>query len=139
MNWLRTAFTKVKDYFTANLGRKIFFFGIIATIFGFVLYTCFHIFLVRTLAVLGLVVAGAGTLWDSMLERYVFLQKVRDLQYAHLKETYDKQAAGEDVVMTPTFSDEEARYVRRRQWGFVFTIIFKAGVVLALFSLLLSI
>ena len=61
------------------------------------------------------------------------------MQYEHLKEITDKQAAGEDVVMTPTFSDEEKSYLRRRKWNFVFAILFKVLLVIALFSLLLSV
>lgn len=133
------AITKIKDYFTANTGRKIFFFGLLLTIFGFILFIFFHIFLVRTAVMLGLVVTGFGTLWDSMYTRYLFLQKVRDMQYQHLKEVYDQQAAGEGVEMTPTFSDEEKRYLRRRRWGFFFIILFKTILLLTLFSLLLTV
>lgn len=138
MKFFQRVYTKIKDYFTANTGRKIFFYGLLLTIFGFVLSIYFQFFLVRTAAMVGLVVAGFGTLWDSMYTRYLFLQKIRDIQYQHLKEVYDQQAAGEGVEMTPTFSDEEKRYLRRRKWGFFFVIVFKTFLLLALFSLLLT-
>ena len=139
MKFFQTAFTKIKDYFTANTGRKIFFYGIIATILSFALYSIFHIEMVYMAAVLSLVLAGAGTLWDTMYARYLFLKKIRDMQYEHLKDINEKQLAGEDVAITPTFTDEEKLYLRRRKWGFVFMIIFKVGLVIALFSLLLAI
>ena len=79
-----------------------------------------------------LVVAGIGTLWDSMYTRYLFLKKIRDMQYTHLKEVYEKQEAGESV-------EEETKYLRRRKWGFIFIIMFKLLFVIALFSLLLGV
>ncbi len=139
MEFIKTAFTKIRDYFTANTGRKIFFFGIIATTLIFLLYGVFRFEFLYVIAMLALAVTGIGTLWDSMYSRYLFLKKVRDMQYEHLKEITDKQAAGEDVVMTPTFSDEEKSYLRRRKWNFVFAILFKVLLVIALFSLLLSV
>ena len=138
MKLIKTAFTKIKDYFTANQGRKIFFYGLVAAIFGVILYLIEPSLVVRKGMLVALVVAGGGTLWDSMYTRYQFLKKVRDIQYEHLKEIYDKQAAGENVVMTATFSDEESRYLRRRKIEFVLIIIFKTGLVIALFSLLLA-
>ena len=139
MEFIKTAFTKIRDYFTANTGRKIFFFGIIVTTLIFLLYGVFRFEFLYVIAMLALAVTGIGTLWDSMYSRYLFLKKVRDMQYEHLKEISDKQAAGEDVVMTPTFSDEEKSYLRRRKWNFVFAILFKVLLVIALFSLLLSV
>ena len=128
----------MKDYFTANVGRKIFFFGIIATTLCFIVYGFFDFPFFYIMALLALTVAGIGTLWDSMYSRYLFLKKIREIQYTHLKEIADKQEAGESVVMTSTFSDEEKRYLRRRKWAFIVTILFKVGLVIALFSLLLS-
>lgn len=139
MEFIKTAFTKIRDYFTANTGRKIFFFGIISTTLFFLLYGVFRFEFLYVIAMLALAVTGIGTLWDSMYSRYLFLKKVRDMQYEHLKEITDKQAAGENVVMTPTFSDEEKSYLRRRKWNFVFAILFKVLLVIALFSLLLSV
>ena len=138
MKFLRTAFTKIKDYFTANQGRKIFFFGIVATILIFSLYAITRIPALRMVGILAVLVGGCGTLWDSMYSRYLFLKKIRDIQYEHLKEIADKQAAGEDVAVTATFSDTEKAYLRRRKWGFVMMIIFKVALVIALFSLLLG-
>ncbi len=128
----------MKDYFTANLGRKIFFYGLVATILNFVFYVLSHLLFFYALVLFALLVTGVGTLWDSMLTRYEFLKKVREIQYSHLKEITDRQAAGENIVLTPTFTDEEKRYLRRRKWWFVLIILFKVGLVIALFSLLSS-
>lgn len=134
----QNAFTKIKDYFTANTGCKIFFFGLVATAICFVLYGLTRAQFFYMVIIFALVVAGVGTLWDSMLTRYNFLKRIREIQYEHLKETYEKQAAGENVEITATFTDDEKRYIRHRKWGFVITILFKVGLLIALFSLLLS-
>ncbi len=139
MKWIRITFTKLRDYFTANSGRKIFFCGLVATLLNFLLYCILHFSFFLFVAVLALIITAIGTLWDSMYSRYLFLKKIRDIQYEHLKDITDKQAAGENVVMTPTFTDDEKRYLRRRKWSFVIIIIFKVGLVIALFSLLLRI
>lgn len=139
MGTIQKVFTRMKDYFTANVGRKIFFFGVLVTTLVFILYAVLRLYALYFLAVMALIAAGVGTLWDSMYSRYLFLKKIRDIQYEHLKGITDKQAAGEDVMITPTFTDEEKVYLRRRKWNFVLTIIFKLGLVIALFSLLLSI
>lgn len=128
----------MKDYFTANVGRKIFFFGLVATILNFILYALAHLSFFYALVLFALLVTGVGTLWDSMLTRYEFLKKIREIQYDHLKDITDRQAAGENIVLTPTFTDEEKRYLRRRKWWFVLIIMFKVGLVIALFSLLSS-
>jgi len=155
--FFQNAFTKLKDYFTANVGRKIFFFGTLVMLVGFTLYACLRfallnsatwassafidelMFATRMIALLAGVVAGAGTLWDSMYSRYLFLKKIRDIQYEHLKAMHEKESQGEIVDFTPTFSEEEKKYLRRRKWGFVFIILFKVGLVIALFSLLLNV
>lgn len=154
--FFQNAFTKLKDYFTANSGRKIFFFGTLVMLVGFTLYACLRfallnsatesslligevMFATRMIALLAGVVAGAGTLWDSMYSRYLFLKKIRDIQYEHLKAMHEKESQGEIVDFTPTFSEEEKKYLRRRKWGFVFIILFKVGLVIALFSLLLNV
>ena len=138
MKFIKTAFTKIRDYFTANQGRKIFFWGIVATILIFGLYALTGIYALRVVGLLAILLGGIGTMWDSMYSRYLFLKKVRDMQYEHLKEIADKQEAGEDVYITSTFSDEENRYLRHRKWGFVLVILFKVLFVIALFSLLLT-
>ena len=66
MEFIKTAFTKIRDYFTANTGRKIFFFGIIATTLIFLLYGVFRFEFLYVIAMLTLAVTGSGTLWDSM-------------------------------------------------------------------------
>lgn len=139
MKFFQTIVTKIIDYFTANTGRKIFFFGLLISALCLILYTFFRIFLVQTLLFLALTVAGFGTLWDTMYTRYLFLKKIRDMQYQHLKEIYDKQASGIDVEVSSTFSIEEKRYLRLRKWEFVMVIIFKVGILIALFSLLFSV
>lgn len=155
--FFQNTFTKIKDYFTANNGRKIFFFGILFGLTSLVLYTVVRLILPQLVGqslyyalaylktglwyiiLICLVVAGIGTLWDSMYTRYLFLKKIRDMQYTHLKEVYEKQEAGESVEMTATFSEEETKYLRRRKWGFIFIIMFKLLFVIALFSLLLGV
>ena len=139
MKFIKTAFTKIRDYFTANSGRKIFFFGLLVTTLVFSLYAAARVEFLRVLGLIALLAVGVGTLWDSMYSRYLFLKKIRDMQYEHLKEITDKQAAGEDVPMTSTFSAEEKGYLRRRKWWFVLVIIFKVFLVIALFSLLLHV
>ena len=139
MKFIRIAYTRIKDYFTANQGRKIFFLGLLATLLMFGLYRILGFEFFRMIGLLSLLGAGFGTLWDSMYSRYLFLKKIRDMQYEHLKEIYDKQDAGESVAFTPTFSDEEKRYLRRRKIMFILIILFKVGLVIALFSLLLRI
>ena len=136
--FFQNAFTKIKDYFTANTGCKIFFFGLVTTAVCFVLYALTRVQLAYMVTVSALVAAGVGTLWDSMLTRYNFLKRIREIQYEHLKEIYEKQEAGETVEVTATFTDEEKRYIRRRKWGYIFAILFKVGLLIALFSLLLS-
>ncbi|MCM1404394.1 MAG: hypothetical protein NC133_02755 [Prevotella sp.] len=135
--FLQTALTKIKDYFTANTGCKIFFLGLITTILCLLLYVFTHVQVFYVLVLLVLFVSLGGTLWDSMVTRYYFLQQIHALQYAHLQEAYAKQAAGEVLEITPTFTAEEKSYLRRRKWGFVLAIILKVGLVIALFSLLL--
>lgn len=139
MKFIKTVFTKIRDYFTANQGRKIFFLGIVASIMIFSLYAITQVPAVRLFGLVAVVICGVGTLWDSMYSRYLFLKKVRDMQYEHLKEIADKQETGEEVLITPTFSDEEKSYLRRRKWGFVLIILFKVFLVVALFSLLFTV
>ncbi|MBO4823361.1 MAG: hypothetical protein J5580_02225 [Clostridia bacterium] len=139
MKFIKTAFSKIRDYFTANQGRKIFFWGIIASVLIFTIYFVTQISVFRVLGIVAILMMGMGTLWDSMYSRYLFLKKIRDIQYEHLKEIADKQAAGENVVITATFSDEEKSYLRRRKWWFILMILFKVILVIALFSLLLAI
>ena len=145
----------MKDYFTANRGRKIFFWGLIFAILCFILLgVCRGLLNVvdentdfalvsmikglRYASMIAILVAIFGTLWDSMQSRTFFLKKIRDIQYEHLKTIHDKQTAGEAVEMTPTFNDEEKKYLRRRKWNFILMIIFKVSLVIALFSLLLG-
>lgn len=128
----------MRDYFTANRGRKIFFFGILATTLIFCLYAIVRVDVLRIFCIMALIAIGVGTLWDSMYSRYLFLKKVQEIQYEHLKEIADKQEAGEEVLITPTFSDEEKRYLRFKKTGFVFIIIMKVFLLIALFSLLLT-
>ncbi len=138
MKFLNTAFTKIRDYFTANQGRKIFFFGIVSTILVFILYSITRISGLRAVLIFMVLIGGVGTLWDSMYTRYQFLKKVRDMQYEHLKDIADKQETGEDVVITPTFTDSEKKYLRRRKWNFVLVIMLKVFLIIALFPLLLQ-
>jgi|GEM_PF-3283345 len=138
MRFIQTVLIRIKDYFTANTGRKIFFFGLLASILSLILYFIVRYQVIFILMMLAIVVASFGTLWDSMAARYYFLKKIREIQYDHLKEINDKQNAGEDVAITPTFSVEEKRYLRRRKWHFVFVIILKVALMIALFSLLLK-
>ena len=155
--FFQNAFTKLKDYFTANSGRKIFFFGGLTALIGLISYIAIDLCLpglkgdslyfplqefnhtLWYLVLIGFVVAAVGTLWDTMYTRYLFLKKVRDMQYEHVKAIYDQQDAGEFVEMTPTFSGEEKKYLQRRKWNFVLIILFKLGIVIALFSLLLGV
>lgn len=139
MKLIQKIFIKIKDYFTANQGRKIFFMGLVATIVGFILFALTRSTGIRMIAMFALITAGVGTLWDTMYSRYLFLKKIRDIQYEHLKSIYDKQEAGETVEMTPTFTDKEKNYLRRRKWSFVLAIIFKVFLLIALFSLLLGV
>lgn len=139
MKLIQKIFIKIKDYFTANQGRKIFFMGLVATIVGFILFALTRSTGIRMIAMFALITAGVGTLWDTMYSRYIFLKKIRDIQYEHLKSIYDKQEAGETVEMTPTFTDKEKNYLRRRKWSFVLVIIFKVFLLIALFSLLLGV
>ncbi|MCQ2381738.1 MAG: hypothetical protein MJ054_00340 [Clostridia bacterium] len=138
MKFIRTFFTKIVDYFTANSGRKVFFCGIVVALLVFILYGISHYTFFRIIGLFSLFAMGLGTLWDSMYSRYLFLKKIRDMQYEHLKDITDRQANGEDVVMTPTFSFDEKKYLRRRKWWFILIILFKIGLVIALFSLLLK-
>lgn len=135
--FIQNVFTKIKNYFTANLGRKIFFYGLILSLVSIVLYLIIRVAMMRILITLSFVVAGFGTLWDSMYTRYLFLKKIREIQFNHLSDLHSRQEAGEDVVITATFSPEEKKYLRRRKWGFVFIILFKVVLLIALFSLLL--
>ncbi len=155
-HFFQNTFTKIKNYFTANTGRKIFFFGGLVAFLGFTVYGILRLCLphmtdhslfyalkdlnvgIWYITLISLVVAGVGTLWDSMYTRYLFLKKVRDMQYRHLKEIYEKQDAGEAVELTSTFSEDEKKYLRRRKWGFIGMIFFKLAAVIALFSLLLG-
>lgn len=153
--FFKNAFTKIKDYFTANTGRKIFFFGLMFAAFVFIVFLGLRLILInngssqffvireilsylRYFLLLAFAVAGVGTLWDSMQSRVYFLKKVQEIQYQHLKEIHDKQTAGEAVEMTPTFSDKEKKYLRRRKWSFILIILLKVALLIALFSLLLS-
>ena len=138
MRFFQAAFTKIRDYFTANTGRKIFFFGLLAILLSLIFSLLTRLIAGYVLMVLSLTVASFGTLWDTMATRYFFLKKIKEIQYEHLKEIYDKQVNGENVVFTPTFTDEEKRYLRRRKCGFILMIIFKVGVVIGLFFLLLK-
>ncbi len=139
MKFIRIAFTKLRDYFTANNGRKIFFYGLVATTLSLIFYLTLHLHAFYIIMVFSLLLLGVGTLWDSMSSRYFFLKKIREIQYQHLKDINDKQESGENVIFTPTFTDDEKRYFRRRKWGFVLIILFKVGFLIALFSLLLNV
>ena len=147
----------MKDYFTANQGRKIFFWGLFAMTVALLmqggillaklpvtdyetrefLEACAKF--LRYVIIIALLFVSVGTMWDSMQSNYYFRKKVAEMQYNHLKEVYEKQEAGENVVMTPAFNDDEKKYLRRKKWWFVLVIIFKAFLVIALFSLLLAV
>lgn len=151
--FIQNTFTKIRDYFTANLGRKIFFWGLFATILCFIIsgvsqlliawvdsgaqYFRFIAQVTHIGSLIAIFVMMFGTLWDSMQSRVFFLRKIRDIQYDHLKTIYEKQEAGEPVAMTSTFSDDEKKFIRRRKWRFIFEILFKVILLITLFSLLL--
>ena len=93
--FFKNAFTKIKDYFTANTGRKIFFFGLMFATFVFIVFLGLRLILInngssqffvireilsylRYFLLLAFAVAGVGTLWDSMQSRVYFLKKVQE-------------------------------------------------------------
>ena len=153
--FIQNTFTKIRDYFTANIGRKIFFWGLFSMVLCFTIWgVCRLVFpvldsgaqkfvwsvaqIARFMAMGAMFVMAGGTLWDSMQSRVYFLKKIRDIQYDHIQTIYEKQQAGEAVEMTSTFTLEEKKYIRRRKWKFIFVILFKVLIVMVLFSLLIT-
>ena len=127
----------MKDYFTANRGCKIFFYGLVALAVCLLLLLITHLTFFLYLIYFAFLAIGVGSLWDTMHKRYIFLQNVHQLQYEHLKKIYAQQEAGEAVEMTSAFTLEEKRYIRHKKQSFIWLIIFKVFLLIAIFSLLL--
>lgn len=131
-------FTKIKDYFTANVCRKIFF---MAAVIGVLLYIgsfAFGEMMLQTFGTICLLIAMIMSMVDTMIVRRHFLLKVKEMQYAHLDKINQMQQAGQSVEITSTFSPQEKRFLRRKRFGFLAVILLKLGLVLALISLLLA-
>lgn len=131
-------FTKLKDYFTANVCRKIFF---MATVIGLLIYAANLVVdrgELNTFGTICLLIAIVMSMVDTMIVRRHFLLKVKEMQYAHLDEINRLQQAGQPVEITPTFSPQEKRFLRHKRWGFIAVILLKLGLVFALISLLLA-
>ncbi len=134
---MKKIFTKVKDYFTANACRKVFFCGLLITTVTLVLYLLLgRLTALRLLTVMFAVVTTGASMVDSMRARMVFVRQVKAMQYEHVQKLYAQQQAGQAVTMTATFSHDEAKYIRRKKWGFVAVILLKLGFCLAFISAL---
>lgn len=134
---MKKIFTKVKDYFTANPCRKVFFFGAVLALVMLILYwvTGFNVAFLWVTMVCALVALIASMI-DSMQARMVFVRQVKAMQYDHLQNLYEQQQAGQAVVMTSAFTPEEKKYIRRKKWEFVLAIILKLAFCLVFISLM---
>jgi hypothetical protein len=128
----------IKDYFTANIYRKIFFFcmGISIVLAVISAFVAQEIMLLTSAAVL--VIAITGSLIESMTDRVEFCRRVVDIQREHyekvIKSGEDKSPEG----IPATFTVDEYNYVKKKKRNFVLWILFKAALILILFTLLFS-
>lgn len=135
---MKKIFTKIKDYFTANNCRKIFFFGLLFGLLIFLVNILVKLAALRILGALCCLVALGASMVDSMQARVVFLRQVKQMQYDHLQEIFDQQQSGQNVPVTPTFSDAEKKYIKRKKWAYTGAILFKLAFVISLFFLIFS-
>lgn len=135
---MRKIFTKIKDYFTANSCRKIFFFGLVLGLLIFFANVFIGLYALQVLGALCCIVAVGASLVDSMQVRVVFLRQIKQMQYDHLQEIFDQQQAGKDVPVTPTFTDAEKKYLKRKKWAYVGAIFLKLAFVICLFFLIFN-
>lgn len=134
---MKKIFTKVKDYFTANYCRKIFFFGVIFALVTLILYLVTdYLAAFLYIAMLSALIAMVASMIDSMQARRVFLNKIKEMQYEHLQTIYNQQQAGQAVALTPTFTPEESKYLRRKKWEFVLAILLKLAFCLIFISVM---
>ena len=134
---MKKIFTKVKDYFTANACRKVFFLGLVFALVLFILYLAVGYFApLLWVSMFAALVALIASMIDSMQARRVFLRQVKAMQYDHLQAVYQQQQAGQAAVMTPTFTPEESKYLRRKKWEFVLTILLKLAFCLVFISVM---
>ena len=132
---MKKIFTKVKDYFTVNACRKVFFVGAVFALVMLILYlTTGYLEAFLWLTLVSVLVAMVTSMIDSMQSRTVFVRQVKAMQYEHLQTIYQQQQAGQTVAMTSAFTPEEKKYIKRKKWEFVLAIIFKLALCLALIS-----
>ena len=123
---MKKIFTKVKDYFTANACRKVFFLGLVLALVMFILFwTTGRLVVFSWGAMTAALVAMVASMIDSMQARVHFARQVKAMQYEHLQNLYAQQQAGAAVVLTPTFTPAEKKYLNRKKWGFVVAILLK--------------
>lgn len=135
---MKKIFTKIKHYFTANPCRKIFFLGLLLALLLYGSNIFFQATSLKMLGLLCLIVAIGASLVDTMLARTTFVRKVKEMQYEHLQEVFEKQQAGEAVPVTTTFSPSEKKYIKRKKWAFIGLIVLKMIILLCLFPLLFN-
>ena len=134
---MKKIFTKVKDYFTANACRKVFFLGTVLALVMLILFWATGLIAAFIwVATVSALVALIASMVDSMQARTAFIRQVKAMQYDHLQTIYQQQQAGQAVAVTPTFSPEEKKYIKRKKWEFVLAIILKLAFCLVFISLL---
>ena len=128
----------MKDYFTVNSYRKIFFIGLILGLVLSVWGSVASVWALRMAGALVLAMALIASVADSFQQYNYFNQQVKAMQMEHIQHIVEQQEAGADISMTPTFSPVEKKYIRKRRWGFVGQIILKLSLIIIIFSLLVS-
>jgi hypothetical protein len=131
---MKTVFNKIKDYFTANICRKVFLYSVLAALALVIVNIFLNYANIMILAAVCLVAAVAASLIDTMLARITFRRKIYDMQVEH----FESQAENGETMPTPAFSLEENSYLKKKNSVFVWFILLKTVIIIILFVLLFN-
>lgn len=135
---MKQFFNRMKDYFTVNIYRKIFFIGMILGILLVAWGGVAGVWALRMSGSMVLAMALIASIVDTFQQYGYFNQQVKAMQMEHIQHIVEQQEAGAAVFMTPTFSHAEKKYIRNRRWGYLGKIILKIALIIIIFSLLVG-
>jgi 5-bromo-4-chloroindolyl phosphate hydrolysis protein len=127
---------RIKDYFTANIYRKVFFscFGLSIICAIITAFTAAEFML--SVSVVLLITAIFGSLIDTMLSRVDFNRRVVDIQRKHYEKIIQNGEDKNGGEIPSTFTADEYNYIKKKKINHVLMIMLKTSLILILFVLL---
>jgi len=125
-NPFRIIYTRVYNYFTYSVVRRIFFFALATVLISAIFVQIFgpHTFLLGVLLIAAAVAAFA-TMVDSVQAKRAFVSQLRDIESDSVMRAYENE--GEEAVskMQGLFSQMELKFMRKKKREYNYTIFVK--------------